>query len=741
LWDPFQKIRMKNKSKTQKEPTKELEKMGKGLAEFKGWKEKYKSLVKASPFAITITDLEGRITDVSSRTLKLHGYRGANELIGKSAFELIAASDRKKAALNMKKTFKEGYLDTVEYTLIKKDGTQFVGELVASLIKDSQGKPEAFIATTRDITKRREAERAIKHAEERYRALFDRSLFCVFVHDFEGNFIDANRAALDLLGYKRKDISSLSLSSFLDEEQMSLAIKTIAEIRKSGFQRKTTRYKLRKRDGEYVWAETEASLIYKQGAPYAILGIARDITDEMKAEEALRESEKKYRDIFESLYDVYYRTDKKGMITEISPSVRRQAGYDPEDVIGRPVTDFYLDPSTREVFAQRLQETGSINDYELRLLAKDGRVIEVSVSSRIVCDEQGLPMGVEGVLRNITTRKQAEKALRESETKFRSMVEHSIQGIFTLQDFHVVYANEALAHIIGYSVEELLSMTPEKIRVLVHPEDQDLVWGRMRDRLEGKKVPSRYEFKAIRKDGVAIWAEMISSRIDYRGKPAIQGAIIDITDRKQAEVQIRASLREKEVMLREIHHRVKNNMQIILSLLRIQSRLVKEQEIREMFKQSQNRIRSMALIHEALYKSDDLANIDFSDYLSRMTTHLLSLYREEIGQVRISQEAKDIFLNINKAIPCGLIISELISNALKHAFPDKRDGEVSIEMREDKKGKYTLVVKDNGVGFPAKMDFRAANTLGLQLVNDLVSQLNGRIDFSRKEGTEFTIRF
>jgi len=602
-------------------------------------------------------------------------------------------------------------------------------------------KSKANRNPNRELEKLRKELAELKEWKERYKALFDRSLFCVFVHDFEGNFIDANRAALNLLGYKRKEIPSLSLSSLIDDEQLPLALKTMTEIRESGLQRKPTQYKLGKRDGGFVWVETEASLINKDGAPYAILGIARDITEEKRAEEALRQREKKYRNIFESLYDVYYRTDREGLITEISPSVRRQAGYDPEDVIGHPVTDFYCDPSAREVFTKKLKETGSINDYELQLLAKDGRVIDVSVSSRIVFDDEGGPLGVEGVLRDITTRKQAEEALRESETKYRSMVEHSIQGIFTVQDFRVVYANEALSHTIGYTAEELQSLPPKKLRTLVHPEDQDLVWGRMKDRLEGKKVPSHYELKAIRKDGAVIWAEMISSRIEYRGKPAVQGAVIDITDRKQAEEQIRASLKEKEVMLREIHHRVKNNMQIILSLLRIQSRLVPDQETREMFKQSQNRIRSMALIHEALYKSDDLANIDFSEYISRMTTHLLSLYREEIGQVRINKETQGILLDINKAIPCGLIISELISNALKHAFPGRKDGEIFIKMKQDKRGKYTLVVKDTGVGFPEKLDFRDAKTLGLQLVTDLVSQLQGKIELQMKEGTEFTIRF
>jgi len=577
--------------------------------------------------------------------------------------------------------------------------------------------------------------------EEKYRALFERSLYCVFVHDLEGNFLDANKAALNLLGYDNKDIRSLNFASLLDETQMILARKTVSEIKKSGYQEKSTQYKLKRKDGDYVWVETEASLICKEGKPYAILGIARDITEHKKAVQALRESEEKYRKIFESLYDVYYLTDREGIVTEISPSVIRQAGWNPEDVIGHPVTDFYRDPSDREIFWKNLNEVGFVNDYELQLLTKDRRVLEVSVSSHIVFDDECNPVGVEGVLRNITTRKKMEKALRESEEKFRTMVEHSLQGIFIVQDMRVVYANEAITHITGYSLEELYALSPEKLQGIIHPEDQKVVWGRMADRLAGKEVPSRYEFKTVRKNGDTVWLEMVSNRIEFEGKPAIQGATIDISDRQQADEQIKASLREKEVMLREIHHRVKNNMQIILSLLRIQSRTVKDKGTREMFKQSQNRIRSMALIHEALYKSGDLAHIDIADYISRMTTHLLSIYREDLGEIEVKQEAEGIFLDINKAIPCGLIISELVSNSLKHAFPDKREGKVLIRMTKRNKGKYSLIVKDNGIGFPEDLNFRETETLGLQLVTDLVLQITGSIRLKKTEGTEFVVKF
>ncbi|MEA2006145.1 MAG: histidine kinase dimerization/phosphoacceptor domain -containing protein, partial [Acidobacteriota bacterium] len=215
----------------------------------------------------------------------------------------------------------------------------------------------------------------------------------------------------------------------------------------------------------------------------------------------------------------------------------------------------------------------------------------------------------------------------------------------------------------------------------------------------------------------------------------------DITEHKQAEDKIKASLKERDVMLKEIHHRVKNNMQIISSLLRLQSRSIKDHEMLEIFKECQNRIRSIALIHETLYQSKDLARINFSDYINRLTTHLFAIYRERASGINFNLNVGEVHIDINRAIPCGLVISELVSNSLKHAFPGARKGQIIVKMNMNKKGRYTLIVSDTGVGLPECLDFRQPETLGLQLVNDLVNQIGGTIELDREGGTIFTIIF
>ncbi|MCK4417131.1 MAG: hypothetical protein KAV99_03080, partial [Candidatus Latescibacteria bacterium] len=226
----------------------------------------------------------------------------------------------------------------------------------------------------------------------------------------------------------------------------------------------------------------------------------------------------------------------------------------------------------------------------------------------------------------------------------------------------------------------------------------------------------------------------------------------DITERKRAEEQIKASLKEKEILLKEVHHRVKNNLQVISSLLRLQSGYVKDKESLEMFRESCDRVRSMALIHEKLYQSEELSRVDFAKYIQDLTDHLFRSYGANSEAIRLKINVVDGLLGIDTAIPCGLIINELVSNSLRYAFPEGREGKICIDLRSDlpaapsdtaaqRGNKFTLIVSDNGVGLPKDLDFRNTKSLGLELVNTLADQLRGTIELDRSGGTAFKIRF
>jgi two-component sensor histidine kinase len=205
--------------------------------------------------------------------------------------------------------------------------------------------------------------------------------------------------------------------------------------------------------------------------------------------------------------------------------------------------------------------------------------------------------------------------------------------------------------------------------------------------------------------------------------------------------ELKAFSREKEVLLKEVHHRVKNNLQVISSLLNLQAGTVKDPNVLQVFKESQHRVRAMALIHEKLYQSPDLVKVDFGEYVQSLTGYLFRSFGVERATIALKVNVKDVFLEVETAIPCGLIVNELVSNALKHAFPAGREGEIRIDAQAEGTEHVTLRVSDNGVGFPPAVDFRTTASLGLRLVNTLTKQLEGMIELQSSGGTAFQIRF
>ena len=222
---------------------------------------------------------------------------------------------------------------------------------------------------------------------------------------------------------------------------------------------------------------------------------------------------------------------------------------------------------------------------------------------------------------------------------------------------------------------------------------------------------------------------------------AVQTISQDITERKQAEEKIKRSLAEKVVLLREIHHRVKNNLQIISSLLNLQAEYIKDKKSLVLFKESIGRIKAMAILHEKLYLSEDLGRIDFAEYIRSLLSSLMQSYEEKSRSVSLRRDVENITKNIDKAIPCGLIINELVTNSLKHAFPGERKGEILIEASSNEDNLATLTVSDNGIGFPEGIDIRNTESLGMQLVITLVNQLEGTIELVERTGTMFRIIF
>ncbi|MBU2027676.1 MAG: PAS domain S-box protein, partial [Proteobacteria bacterium] len=285
-------------------------------------------------------------------------------------------------------------------------------------------------------------------------------------------------------------------------------------------------------------------------------------------------------------------------------------------------------------------------------------------------------------IRDITERKRTEEALRWAEENFRRSLDESPLGvrIVTIEG-ETVYANRAMLNIYGYDSIEELRTTPLKERYT--PESYAEFQIRMEKRRQGDHDPSEYEVNIVRKNGEVRHLQVFRKEVLWDGEPQFQVIYQDITERKQAEEKIKASLREKEILLNEVHHRVKNNLQVISGLLDLQAASSGNPELIEMFHESQSRIRSMALIHEKLYDSKDFARIDLAGYVRGLSQELFQSYKINPGKIDlIIQTGDDVYVDINKAIPCGLILNELISNALKHAFSGDGAGTITVIIRK-----------------------------------------------------------
>ena len=377
-------------------------------------------------------------------------------------------------------------------------------------------------------------------------------------------------------------------------------------------------------------------------------------------------------------------------------------------------------------------------------------------------------------------RRRADEALWESEKRFRAIAETADDAmvVFDRRE-NIFFWNSAAKSIFGYEAGETQGKVLDSI---VSPRFREVLREEMGQVVAKKKadlVGMTKEMGGIRKDGREFPVEL--SLATWRTKEEVFFTVIarDITERKQAEKELkqhrdhleemveerttklktavewlqrevlecdrveqelRNSLQEKEVLLKEIHHRVKNNLQVISSLLNLQAGTIEDPDAVETLKESQSRIRSMAFVHESLYQSDNLSEVDLGRYIHVLTTHLFRTYKINTSLISLDIDAEDAGLSVDATIPCGLIINELISNSLKYAFPGGREGRIYVDLHSEN-GQLTLIAGDDGVGFAEDVDFRNTESLGLQLVNTLVDQIDGTIELNGKEGTEFRITF
>jgi PAS domain S-box-containing protein len=427
-----------------------------------------------------------------------------------------------------------------------------IGEEVVGVVTvQSYTDPNAYGQREEEILKfvsgqialtieRKKAEEKLRESEERYKALFERSLDCVYIHDFDGNFLDANSASLNLLGFTKDEITSTNFHSVLSEDQIPLTLQAIEELKKKGFQEKLTEVKLKHKNGEYVDAEVKGSIIYRDGKPYAIQGIARDITERKRAEEALRVAEERFSKAFRTSPDAMTISRMAdGTLFEVNDMWEKNLGYSRAESMGisSVALGIWSDPAIRRKAVKQLEETGSLRDFETDIRRKTGEIRQVSLSSERL--EIGGEQCLLTIIRDITERKKAEEALKESEDKYKTLSEESFDSIIIHDVNEVLEVNRAFTRVWGYEPEEVRG---ESVIKFITPESYKLVLEKISS---GHEKP--YEISAIKKDGTIFPIEIAGRQINYKGRKARIVTARDITERKQAET----SLRESEERFRQ----------------------------------------------------------------------------------------------------------------------------------------------------------------------------------------------
>lgn len=523
------------------------------------------------------------------------------------------------------------------------------------------------------------------------------------------------------------------------------------------------------------WSDVEVSLLMAAAG-----GLSFAIKRE-KAESKVLESKETLEAFFNAITECAFLMDKDGFLMAVNTIMEDKYGLTNHQWAGKSCFELengpigaaneilfrnVVDSATPCIFREELaSEIAETSLYPV--LNPDGTVESVAGFSRDITDQvefekklrqayseleqrvwnrtQELIETNKGLNTEIANRLITERALTYSEQRLDLALKGADLGLW---DHNFVtgdcYYDEGWAKILGYSVNELDQMNPFW-EDLIHPDDLPDVRKAFDDHVNRKTSFYESEHRLKAKSGQWKWILSRGKIVerDADGAPArFTGTLLDLSERKLAEERLKVSLHEKEILLAEIHHRVKNNLQIVSSLLSLQSGHVQDTNVLSAIQDSQSRVRSMALIHDQLYQSHDLTKIDFSVYVKNLTQSLLLTYGQMTSYVNLRIKAENIYFAIETAIPCGLIITELVTNSLKHAFSEGRTGEIKVDLGSTGPDSYLMVVSDTGKGLPKDLDIRKSKSLGLRLVRELAeAQLMGRLEVSSRDGTEFKISF
>jgi PAS domain S-box-containing protein len=614
--------------------------------------------------------------------------------------------------------------------------------IVITPIPEPDGSIKRVMKMAQNVSDEKKAQLEAHYRREYLRQILDTDPNLIYVKSREGKVLMANKSAAHFFGTTVADFLENASEYFKTykwryeeivelDEQIFKNLKTVS-TEEAIFNKETRKM--------HLFQITRTPFV-TEGNQVFILCVGVDITDRVNAENELINQREYLRHILDTDPNLIFVKDNGGRFILVNRAFADFYETTPENIIGKTDEELqwkekdvhYFQETDKEV----IQKNKPITTEEFTISPASGRAAYFVTTKKPLLDVDG-NLNILGVVTDITLQKTQEEQVRKSESLLQEIFNRVADALFLIEGkkLEIIDCNQKAIEFLKYDQEKSALIGNSIFQI--DAKGGKSFWIDFFDRLESED--QALEIEILDKKGNLLWGSLAATRFFLENKALILLRVSDITSQKISEDQIRQNLHEKEILIQEIHHRVKNNMAVISSLLQLQTGYIKDPALIDVFRDSQSRIKSMALIHEKLYQSKTLAKVEMDSYIKELARTLLFTYNSRRANILIHMAVEDVFLDINSAVPCGLIINEIISNACKHAFKDRQEGNIYLSF--SKKGEqFHLEVKDDGVGMPGIVDFSQFKSLGMNLVQALSSQLGANLEVKTKNGVSFSILF
>ncbi|MCH2197283.1 MAG: PAS domain S-box protein [Flavobacteriales bacterium] len=723
--------------------------------------ERFKSVVENSPNGIMILT-DGEIKYVNSSGIKLFNGEDEDDLYGEKFTNFFDHEDALQIERDLQSVREGEDIELREYKIRRGDEELVLGLKATLSVYDykpsiqvtlnnvtlrmklmqetlrAQLAEEINVVLKREIEEHKRTQQKLREAEDFSRNIIESSIDMIIAVDRNSHIIEFNQAALQQFGYRSEEIMGESSENLYRNKTDFKRIQK--ELRSE--EAFSGEIQMVSKSGKTFTSLLSASVMKNdEDETVGFMGVARDITELKKRERELRESEERYRDLFENASDLIFSIDADGRFIYANNSFLEAMESTREELDQMQLKEIVANDAISK--CNDLVAAFGGQPLELDFISRSGNIIKVFGDSSIRYNE-GQAESIRAIYRDITDlRRHEEVALKEG-AKLESIFNSTENMMMWTMDVNgeLTSFNQNFIRWTEHDFGASYAMGDNFLEALKGFTNPDSYQGQLKNfeaAVEGKA--RQFELPVLNEKDGELWLQVFINPVRIKNELAeVSCLAYDITDRKEIDLKIRNSLKEKEVLLQEVHHRVKNNLQVISSILNLQSSFVDDERTLELLEESQSRIKTMSYIHETLYQTSDFSSIEFTDYISSLARNLILSYSRSDVQVELDTKFDKIFLDLDQAIPCGLIINELVSNALKYAFPDRDKGTLTLNITE-KEGKIAMLVADDGIGLPKDFKYEDSDSLGIYLVYALVEQLDAEIKIDSEAGTTFLITF